>query len=273
LRLCRGTPIRRVRPRHQRRGSYRDAPGFPALLDRIEGNGVRTVIVEDASRFARDLVTQELGILALIGRGVRVLTSSGDNLTNTDDPFKIAMRQIAGAFAQLEKARLVAKLGSARERLRKQGRRSRAAPRKAAPPLSGQRQAPVVARRVEGPRRSGLPRQIRFPWDGWMIAPVGTGASLSGQNPCFFIASRKPCARPIWPTSDAPKPPIDGRSLHGLLESISCALRTFSSARLRPSLHFTSDARMPISLSMTATVPVTTKLQTSTLKLRLTLCA
>jgi DNA invertase Pin-like site-specific DNA recombinase len=26
-------------------------PGFAALLDRIEGNGVRTVIVEDASRF------------------------------------------------------------------------------------------------------------------------------------------------------------------------------------------------------------------------------
>lgn len=43
-------------------------PGFAALLDRIESNGVRTVIVEDASRYARDLVTQELGILALIGR-------------------------------------------------------------------------------------------------------------------------------------------------------------------------------------------------------------
>jgi DNA invertase Pin-like site-specific DNA recombinase len=96
-------------------------PGFSALLDRIEGNGVRTVIVEDASRFARDLVTQELGILALIGRGVRVLTSSGDDLTNTDDPFKIAMRQIAGTFAQLEKARLVAKLRGARERKRATG--------------------------------------------------------------------------------------------------------------------------------------------------------
>ena len=96
-------------------------PGFSALLDRIEGNGVRTVLVEDASRFARDLVTQELGILALIGRGVRVLTASGDDLTNTDDPFKIAMRQIAGTFAQLEKARLVAKLRGARERKRATG--------------------------------------------------------------------------------------------------------------------------------------------------------
>jgi DNA invertase Pin-like site-specific DNA recombinase len=43
-------------------------PGFAALLDRIESNGVRTVLVEDASRFARDLVTQELGILTLASR-------------------------------------------------------------------------------------------------------------------------------------------------------------------------------------------------------------
>jgi DNA invertase Pin-like site-specific DNA recombinase len=96
-------------------------PGFAQMLDRIEGNGVRTVIVEDASRFARDLITQELGIVALVNRRVRVLTSSGDDLTNTTDPFKVAMRQIAGAFAQLEKARLVAKLKHARDRKRAQG--------------------------------------------------------------------------------------------------------------------------------------------------------
>jgi hypothetical protein len=33
-----------------------------------QGNGVRTVIVEDASRFARQLMTQELGIALLISR-------------------------------------------------------------------------------------------------------------------------------------------------------------------------------------------------------------
>ena len=36
-----------------------DRPGFASLLDRIEDNGVRTVIVEDASRFARELMAQE----------------------------------------------------------------------------------------------------------------------------------------------------------------------------------------------------------------------
>ena len=93
-------------------------PGFNRLLDRIENNGVRTVLIEDASRFARDLMTQELGILSLIKLGVRVITATGDDLTDTSDPMKKAMRQIAGAFAELEKARLVAKLRGARERKR-----------------------------------------------------------------------------------------------------------------------------------------------------------
>ena len=91
-------------------------PGFSALLDRIEGNGVRVVLVEDASRFARDLVAQELGLLMLGRRGVRVLTAGGDDLTDTSDPTRIMMRQIAGAFAEYEKRRLVAKLKAARDR-------------------------------------------------------------------------------------------------------------------------------------------------------------
>jgi DNA invertase Pin-like site-specific DNA recombinase len=95
--------------------------GFAALLDKIEGNGVRVVIVEDASRFARELMTQELGILALINRGVRVLTANGDDLTDSSDPSRVMMRQIAGAFHQYEKARLVAKLRAARERKRAAG--------------------------------------------------------------------------------------------------------------------------------------------------------
>jgi DNA invertase Pin-like site-specific DNA recombinase len=33
-------------------------PGFAAMLERIEGNGARTIIVETASRFARDLMVQ-----------------------------------------------------------------------------------------------------------------------------------------------------------------------------------------------------------------------
>jgi hypothetical protein len=54
--------------------------GFAALLDRIEGNAC-VPVVKDASRFARELITQELAIMSLITRGVRVLTANGDDLT------------------------------------------------------------------------------------------------------------------------------------------------------------------------------------------------
>ena len=108
-----------------------ERPGFGALLERIANNGVRIVIVEDASRFARHLLTQEAGIALLVGLGVRVLTANGDDLTDSDDEFRVAMRQILGVFSQLEKTRLVKKLKGARDRKKTQtgkcgGRRSHA---------------------------------------------------------------------------------------------------------------------------------------------------
>ena len=91
-------------------------PGFAALLDWVEATKATVVVVEDASRFARSLIAQELGLLVLERLGVRVLTSNGDDLTASDDPLRVAQRQIAGAFMQLEKSRLVLKLREARRR-------------------------------------------------------------------------------------------------------------------------------------------------------------
>ena len=48
-----------------------------------------------------------------IKRGVRVLTANGDDLTDSSDPSRKMMRQIAGSFAEYEKARLVAKAARA----------------------------------------------------------------------------------------------------------------------------------------------------------------
>ena len=36
--------------------------GFAAMLERIAGNGVRTIIIETANRFARDLMCRRKGI-------------------------------------------------------------------------------------------------------------------------------------------------------------------------------------------------------------------
>ena len=99
-------------------------PGFGAMLDRIEGNGVRVVIVEDASRFARDLLVQEAGIALLFARGVKLYAANtGDDLTDATDPMRKMLRQIVGAVVEAEKARLVAKLRGARDRAAKNGYR------------------------------------------------------------------------------------------------------------------------------------------------------
>ena len=95
--------------------------GFAELLDRIEDNGVRTVIVEDASRFARDVQAHVLGIALLRERGVRLLACNGDNLTDDTDEMTEGMLTIAAVFSQIEKKRLVRKLRVARERKRASG--------------------------------------------------------------------------------------------------------------------------------------------------------
>src|ERR1700733_9937771 len=72
-----------------------DRPGFNALLDQVEADGVRVVFVESADRFARKMLTAELGIVLLISRKVTLLTATGENLTDTDDEMRVAFRQIA----------------------------------------------------------------------------------------------------------------------------------------------------------------------------------
>jgi DNA invertase Pin-like site-specific DNA recombinase len=86
------------------------------MLARLEGDGVRLVLVEDASRLARSVLVAELAILELVKRGVRVVTASGEDLTDTDDASRVMIRQVGACFAQFEKARLVAKLRGARDR-------------------------------------------------------------------------------------------------------------------------------------------------------------
>ena len=50
-------------------------PGFKALLERIRGNGVRTIIVETASRLAGDLIVQETGHRMLKALGIEIIAA------------------------------------------------------------------------------------------------------------------------------------------------------------------------------------------------------
>jgi DNA invertase Pin-like site-specific DNA recombinase len=96
-----------------------DRPGLAALLDRLESNGVRVVIVERADRLARDLMISEVIIGQFAKIGARVLTADGADLTSAaDDPTRTLIRQVLAAVAQFDKTVTVLKLRAARDRKR-----------------------------------------------------------------------------------------------------------------------------------------------------------
>ena len=98
-----------------------DRPGFQAMLERIAGNGVHTILVETANRFARDLMVQEVGYTMLTGLGVSLVASDSPEAFLSDTPTAVLIRQILGAVAQFDKAMTVAKLKGARDRKRATG--------------------------------------------------------------------------------------------------------------------------------------------------------
>ena len=100
-------------------------PGLAALLDRVESNGVRVVLVENATRLARDLMVSEVILQQLTSAGCKVIAAdSGTDLTaDTDDPTRRLIRQVLGAVAEFDRRVTVMKLRAARERKRSRGER------------------------------------------------------------------------------------------------------------------------------------------------------
>jgi DNA invertase Pin-like site-specific DNA recombinase len=91
-------------------------PGFAAMLTRIAGNGVRTILVETANRFARDLMVQEIGYARLKELGVELIAVDSPQAFLDNTPTAKLMRQMLGAIAEFDKAMTVAKLRGARQR-------------------------------------------------------------------------------------------------------------------------------------------------------------
>jgi hypothetical protein len=67
-------------------GPVETRPGFAAMLARIAGNGVRTIIVETANRFARDLMVQEVGFAMLREFGIRLIAADSPASFLDDGP-------------------------------------------------------------------------------------------------------------------------------------------------------------------------------------------
>jgi DNA invertase Pin-like site-specific DNA recombinase len=96
-----------------------DRPGLAALLDRVESNGVRVVLVENATRLARDLMVSEVILAQLRDAGCTVVDCDGNtNLIDDtdDDPTRRLIRQVLGAVAEFDRRVTVLKLRAARDR-------------------------------------------------------------------------------------------------------------------------------------------------------------
>lgn len=90
--------------------------GFRDMLAYMLSNGARTIIVENASRFARDLIVQETGYQALRTKGIELIAADAPDSFLSDTPTAVLIRQILGAVHQFDKAMLVEKLRGARDR-------------------------------------------------------------------------------------------------------------------------------------------------------------
>jgi DNA invertase Pin-like site-specific DNA recombinase len=93
-------------------------PGFLELLERCRLEGVKIILVENASRFARDLAVQLTGHAMLQKEGIELIPVDAPTFFTDPTPTAEMVRQILGAVSQFEKANLVAKLRHARDRVR-----------------------------------------------------------------------------------------------------------------------------------------------------------
>ena len=95
-------------------------PGFAEMLTYMLGNGARIVLVENASRFARDLAVQIAGHDLLKSKGISLVPVDAPDHFQDETPTATMVRSILGAVSQFEKEALVLKLRKARDCVRRE---------------------------------------------------------------------------------------------------------------------------------------------------------
>jgi DNA invertase Pin-like site-specific DNA recombinase len=93
-----------------------ERPGLVEMLNYLLNNGARTVLVESASRFARDLAVQLAGHDLLKKHGIELVPVDAPDHFQDETPTATMVRNILGAVSQFEKEALVSKLKKARDR-------------------------------------------------------------------------------------------------------------------------------------------------------------
>jgi DNA invertase Pin-like site-specific DNA recombinase len=100
-------------------GATLDRPGLSDLLSSASLHSFTTVIVAKLDRVARDLMLQLWIEKELLKAGVEIVSVSEP--TNGSDPTSRLFREIIGAFAEFEKARITSRMSGGRVAKARQG--------------------------------------------------------------------------------------------------------------------------------------------------------
>lgn len=92
-------------------------PALRELLEELMADGVKVVIVEKLDRLARDLIVQETIIQDFQRRGFRIISATEQEVTS-NDPTRVLIRQILGAFFEYDRKMISARLADARRRVK-----------------------------------------------------------------------------------------------------------------------------------------------------------
>jgi DNA invertase Pin-like site-specific DNA recombinase len=106
-----------------------DRDGFNEMMSYLLGNGARVVLVENASRFARDVVVQFTGHALLKKHSIELVPVDAPAYFVEDSPTATLIRTVLGAVSAFEKDSLVSRLRTARERIRREKGRCEGNPR------------------------------------------------------------------------------------------------------------------------------------------------
>ncbi len=94
-------------------------PALQELMAALHANGTRLVLLEKLDRLARFLTVQESILQDFKHKGFELVSVTEPDMCS-DDPTRILMRQVLGAFFEYERTMIVTKLRGARQRMKAQ---------------------------------------------------------------------------------------------------------------------------------------------------------
>lgn len=95
-------------------------PEFKNMIKFAEENGIKTVLIETASRFARDVMVQFPGYDLLKKMGISLVPVDSPTYFTEDNPSALLIRTVLAGVSRFEKDMFVERSKKARDRIRKE---------------------------------------------------------------------------------------------------------------------------------------------------------